>query len=247
LEIKGAVAIVTGAARGIGQATAMALAKAGAKAVVLVDIKETELAKTARLIESEGAEAVISYTDVGDLASLQSLFAKVETRFGRLDILHNNAGIGEGSSEWPNVTPERLINIINVNLSGVILGTQLSLDLMKKSGGGVIVNTASGGAFMPLPPQAVYVATKAGVVHFTRSCEPLFESHGVRVNCICPGLVDTEMVKETGDGIAADWLQPLVTSVKLLLPKDIANAVLDFVREDNKVAEILSINNQPLA
>ena len=247
MEIKGAVAIVTGAARGIGQATAMALAKAGAKAVVLVDIKETELAKTARLIESEGAEAVISYTDVGDLASLQSLFAKVETRFGRLDILHNNAGIGEGSSEWPNVTPERLINIINVNLSGVILGTQLSLDLMKKSGGGVIVNTASGGAFMPLPPQAVYVATKAGVVHFTRSCEPLFESHGVRVNCICPGLVDTEMVKETGDGIAADWLQPLVTSVKLLLPKDIANAVLDFVREDNKVAEILSINNQPLA
>ncbi len=247
MDIKGTVAIVTGAARGIGQATAVDLAKEGAAAVVLVDVKEAQLADTAKRVESEGAEAVISCTDVGDLASLRRLFAEVEARFGRLDILHNNAGIGEGNAEWPNVTPERSVAIIDVNLRGVILGTQLALDLMKKSGGGAIVNTASGGAFVPLPPQAIYVATKAGVVHFTRSCEPLFASHGVRVHCVCPGLVDTDMVKETGDGQAADWLQPLATSVKLLEPEDIANAVLDFVRDDSKVAEICSVDNQPLA
>lgn len=247
MEIKDKVAVVTGAARGIGQATAVALAKEGAAAVVLVDVKESELAETANLVESEGTQAVRSCTDVGDLASLQNLFADVEARFGRLDILHNNAGIGEGNAEWPDVAPQRSVAIIDVNLRGVILGTQLALDLMKKSGGGAIINTASGGAFVPLPPQAVYVATKAGVVHFTRSCDHLLESHGVRVNCVCPGLVDTDMVKETGDGQAADWLQPLATSVRLLEPDDIANAVLDLIRDDSKVAEVISVDNQPLA
>lgn len=246
MDINGAVAIVTGAARGIGQATAIALAKEGAAAVVLVDVKEKQLAETAGLVEAEGAQAIKACTDVGDLVALQNLFTEVESRFGRLDILHNNAGIGEGNAQWPDVAPERLLAIIDVNLRGVVVGTQLALALMKKSGGGVIVNTASGGAFVPLPPQAVYGATKAGVVHFTRSCEYLFESHGVRVNCVCPGLVDTEMVKETGDGRAADWLQPLATSVKLLDPQDIANAVLDLIRDDSKVAEVVSVDNQPL-
>ena len=246
MDINGTVAIVTGAARGIGQATAVALAKEGAKAIVLVDVKETELAETEKLVEAEGAQSIKACTDVGDLVALQNLFAEVESRFGRLDILHNNAGIGEGNAEWPEVAPERSVAIIDVNLRGVILGTQLALELMKKSGGGAIVNTASGGAFVPLPPQAVYVATKAGVVHFTRSCQNLFESHGVRVNCVCPGLVDTDMVKETGDGQAADWLLPLATSVKLLDPEDIANAVLDLIRDDSKVAEVVSVDNQPL-
>lgn len=246
MKIKDTVAIVTGAARGIGQATAVALAKEGAKAVILVDVREPELAATAGLVEAAGAEAVKSCTDVGDLESLRSLFADTESRFGCLDILHNNAGLGEGNAEWPEVAPERAVAIIDVNLRGVILGTQLALDLMKKSGGGVIVNTASGGAFVPLPPQAVYVATKAGVVHFTRSCERLVESHGVRVNCVCPGLVDTDMVRDTGGGQVADWLQPLATSVQLLEPLDIANAVLDLVRDDSKIAEVVSVDNLPL-
>ena len=96
---------------------------------------------------------------------------------------------------WPQVDPERCAAIVDVNLRGVVLGTQLALEPMQRSGGGVIVNTSSGAAFMPLPPQAVYAATKAGVVHFTRSCTHLAESHAVRVNCVCPGVVDTDMAR----------------------------------------------------
>jgi len=246
MDIKGTVAIITGAARGIGQATAVALAGEGAEIVVLADIKEKELEESARLVEAEGAKAVKSLTDVGDIESLRRLFADIEARFGRLDILHNNAGLGEGYPDWPDVAPERSVAIIDVNLRGVILGTQLALELMRKSGGGVIVNTASGGAFVPLPPQAVYVATKAGVVHFTRSCAPLHESHGVRVNCVCPGLVDTDMVRESGDDEIAVWLKPMANSVQLLEPEDIANAVLDLVRDESKVAQVVSVDNRAL-
>jgi 3-oxoacyl-[acyl-carrier protein] reductase len=247
MDVQDRVAIVTGSATGIGRATAVALAEAGAQAVVLADINETDVEATAMAVSAAGAEALPVRTDVGNLDSLRNLFAQTESVFGRLDILHNNAGMGEGADVWPDLPSERCASIVSVNLSGVVLGTQLALSPMKRSGGGVIVNTASGGAFVPLPPQAVYVATKAGVVHFTRSCAPLVESHGVRVNCVCPGLVDTPMVKETGGGSVADWLRPIWDSVTPLRPEDIAEAVLALVWDDSKVAEIVSIENQPAA
>ena len=243
MNITAKVAIVTGAARGIGQATAVMLAEQGAKAVVLVDIREEALSETADKVTAAGAEAVISCTDVGDLNSLRKLFDETYARWGQLDILHNNAGLGEGHPDWPGITPERSAAIIDVNLRGVILGTQLALEFMKKSGGGAIVNTSSGGAFVPLPPQAVYVATKAAVVHFTRSCAPLAESHGVRVNCVCPGLTDTDMVKESGGDRVAPWLQPMYDAVDLLTPEDIATAVLALITDDSKIAEVVSIEN----
>lgn len=243
MEIADRVAIVTGAASGIGRATAVALAEAGAQGVVLADVKAMD--ETAAAVSKAGATALAVTTDVSDLASLRALMARTEDVFHRLDILHNNAGMGEGASEWPDVDPARCAAIVGVNLTGVVLGTQLALDLMKRSGGGVVVNTASGGAFIPLPPQAIYVATKAGVVHFTKSCTHLVESHGVRVNCVCPGLVDTPMVLETGDGQVADWLRPVHDSVTLLRPEEVARAVLDLVRDDARVGEIVMVENTP--
>ena len=243
MNITGKVAIVTGAARGIGQATAVMLAQQGAKAVVLVDIREEALSSTAEQVSAAGAEAVLSCTDVGNLDALRKLFDATDKQFGQLDILHNNAGLGEGHPDWPGITAERSAAIIDINLRGVILGTQLALDFMKKSGGGAIVNTSSGGAFVPLPPQAVYVATKAAVVHFTRSCAPLAESHGVRVNCVCPGLTDTDMVKESGGDQVAPWLKPMYDSVNLLTPENIATAVLELITDESKIAEVVSVEN----
>lgn len=245
MQIEDRVAVVTGSASGIGQATAVALAKAGARAVVLADRRSAD--ETAAAVSEAGAEPLSIETDVSRLESLRDLFARTESAFGRLDILHNNAGMGEGAGVWPDVDPERCASIVGVNLTGVVLGTQLALDPMKRSGGGAIVNTSSGGAFVPLPPQAVYAATKAGVVHFTRSCAPLLESHGVRVNCVCPGLVDTPMVLETGDGSVADWLRPVYDGVTLLRPEEIADAVLALVRDDEKVAEVVTVENRPAA
>ncbi len=243
MEIEGRVAIVTGAARGIGRATAIALAKAGARAVALADLREEALEETADAVRAAGAEALPRATDVGDLGSLRGLFETVESSVGRLDILFNNAGLGEGPPDWPGIEPERAAAIVDVNLRGVILGTQLALPLMKRGGGGCIVQTSSGAAFVPLPPQAVYAATKAGVVHFTKSCIPLQESHGVRVTCVCPGLVDTDMPRETGDGRVAEWLEGMWTTTKLLRPEDIADAVLELIRKEDNAGEVRTVEN----
>ncbi|MGE4607451.1 MAG: SDR family oxidoreductase [Myxococcota bacterium] len=248
MDINGKVAIVTGAARGIGRATAVALASEGARAVVLADVRATLAQESASLVRAAGAEALVLETDVCQVDALRRLFTETEERFGGLHILHNNAGIGEGATDWPEVPTERAGAIVDVNLRGVILGTQLALEPMRRSGGGAIVNTASGGAFMPLPPQAVYVATKAGVVHFTRSCEPLEQSHGVRVSCVCPGLVATDMVKETGtDGRPAEWLRPFMESVEMLSPEDIAARVVELVRDPKSAGEVVSVENVPRA
>lgn len=243
MELKNRVAIVTGAARGIGRATAVALADAGARAVVLADVKEAELGEAAERVEAAGCEALPVVANVGDLASLRALFARAEDAFGRIDILHNNAGIGEGPGDWPALAPERSRDIVDVNLRGVVLGTQLALPLMKRGGGGAIVNTASGAAFVPLPPQAVYAATKAAVVHFTRSCAPLRESHGVRVNCVCPGLVETPMIHETGVDGMAEWLKPIYEAAPPIRPEEVAAAVLDLVRDDRLAGEVVKVGN----
>ncbi len=245
MEITGKVAIVTGAARGIGRATAVALAKEGARAVVVADVKQSLSEETAEQVRKAGADALALETDVSDLASLRHLFAETEARFGALHVVHNNAGIGEGTTDWPEVPSERAAAIIDVNLRGVVLGTQLALEPIRRSGGGAVVNTASGGAFVPLPPQAVYVATKAGVVHFTKSCVPLAESHDVRVSCVCPGLVATPMPEETGTNGPAAWLQAVIDTVEMLQPEDIAAAVLELVRDPESAGRILTVDNQP--
>ncbi len=244
MEIEDKVAIVTGAARGIGRATAIALAEAGARAVVLADIRQALSQETADLVRANGAEPLALETDVANLESLRHLVAEAERRFGGLHILHNNAGIGEGATDWPEVPDERAAMIVDVNLRGVILGTRVALEPMKRSGGGAIVNTASGAAFTPLPPQAVYAATKAGVVHFTRSCTTLLESHGVRVSCVCPGLVTTDLIQESGPDGPAPWLQQILDAVEMLAPEDIAAQVLSFVRDPKSAGEVISIGNE---
>jgi len=199
--------------------------------------------ETVARIEQAGTRALALQADAGRLADWQALFARVDAEFGRLDILHNNAGMGEGEAGWPGLDPLRSLKLIEVNLGGVVLGTQLALPLMQRGGGGVVVATASGAGFAPLPPQAVYAATKAGVIHFTRSCAPLLESHGVRVNCICPGLVETPMLYEPGGGSVADWLRPIYDAVELLTPDKVAAAVIALIRDDAQVAQAVIVPN----
>ena len=245
MDIEEKVAIVTGAARGIGRATAVTLAQAGARAVVLADLRSELSEESADLVRAAGAEARPVSTDVASLASLRALVEETERRYGALHVLHNNAGIGEGAIDWPSVSDERAAAIVDVNLRGAILGTRLALDPIRRSGGGAIVNTASGAAFTPLPPQAVYAATKAGVVHFTRSCAPLAESHGVRVSCVCPGLVETDMVRDTGPDGPAPWLQAFIDAVEMLAPEDIAAKVLELIRDPESGGLVVSVENQP--
>jgi NAD(P)-dependent dehydrogenase (short-subunit alcohol dehydrogenase family) len=235
------VACVTGAASGIGQATAVALADAGARGVVVTDVRPGSLGETVARVEDAGAEAVGLEADAGRVEDWQRCIEAVDARFGRLDILHANAGMGEGEAGWPGVAPERALAIVDVNLGGVVLGTRMALPLMQRGGGGVVVATSSGAGLAPLPYQAVYAATKAGVIHFVKSCAPLAESHGVRVNCVCPGLTDTPMMYEPGGGEIADWIQPVVDAMPLLRPEDIARAVLEIVRDDAQIGQAIPV------
>jgi len=243
MDIEGKVAIVTGAARGIGRAAALALATAGARAVVAADVRVELARETAGLVGKSGCEAVAVETDVSDLESLRALIDGVCERFGALHILHNNAAVVEGADDWHAVECERLAAVADVNYRGVVLGTRLALEPMRRSGGGAVVNTASGAAVVPLAQQAVYAGSKAGVVHFTRSCAALADSHRVRVSCVCPGLVATEMMLDTGIGGSAPWLQAIVDSVEMLEPRQVADAVVELVRDPDSAGRIVHLEN----
>ena len=245
MEIEGKVAFVTGAGSGIGRATAIALAEAGAAGVVAGDVRADSLADTVIAVEKAGAEALAIEIDVASVADQERALAEIDARFGRLDILHANAGIQEGEAGWPGVGAERALKIVEVNLGGVVLGTRLALPLLQRDGGGVVVATASGAGLMPLPFQPIYAATKAGVIHFVKSCVTLQQSHGVRVSCVCPGLTDTPMMYEPGGGEIADWIQPVVDAAGLLQPEDIARAVLDVIRDDTLVGEAIPVMRTP--
>ena len=247
MKLRDRVAVVTGAASGIGRATAIALASAGARRVVLADLARAGLAATAREVEAAGAEAPCVPTDVRDPESLQRLLDRAEADDGGLDVLHNNAGLPSGTPTWPDIALERIADLLDVNLKGVLFGTRLALPRMARRGGGAIVNTASIAGHVPLLPEAVYCATKAGVEMFTRSCAGLRESHGVRVNCVCPGLTDTPMLQKTGPGGRglADFLKPVHDAVRLIAPEDIAAAVLALVEDEAQAGAVVDVPNAP--
>ena len=233
MEIKGKAGVITGGSSGIGRATAERLAKEGA-AIVVADLDEAGGAETVKRIESAGGCAVFVKADVTRLEDAQRMLDTAVSRFGRLDILHNNAGIGVGAPGFPEAPPERWHLVIEIDLQAVILGTGLAAPLMQKNGGGVIINTASMAGLYPHRQDAVYGAAKGGVVNFTHSLAFWEAERKIRVNCVCPGIVDTPMVRRGLD--AATKLGLLERSwmpAKMIQPDEIADAVLSLVRDDS--------------
>lgn len=192
LEAK--VAVVTGAGSGIGLASALALAREGAR-VVVSDIDEDRGRAAAEAIGSTGGEAEFVHTDVADSSQCEQLVDATIERFGRLDILHNNAGVAwplrDGFS--PDVDPATWDRVIAINLSGVFYCCHYAIPAMAESGGGSIINTASSMAHLPLGGLDAYAASKGGVAQLTRSLAPGCGRLGIRVNAISPGYVDTPM------------------------------------------------------
>lgn len=243
MELSGAIAIVTGAGSGIGRAIAVALAEGGAASVAVVDIDETAAQETARQVRGAGARSTAHFVDVSDAVSLAKLFADVSHEEGPISVVCNNAGIVSGEPGWPGSSLARLSAVIDVNLKGVVFGTRLAIEEMSGRGG-VVVNTASVAGIVPLPEDAVYAATKAAVVHFTKSCAPLAASHGVRVNVVCPGMVDTPILAKTGTGSReAAWVTSARESVELLRPEAIADGVLAVIHDDTKAGEVVILAN----
>ena len=236
MDIRGRSALITGAGSGIGRATAVMLADQGAAEVWILDRDETGARETARQVRVAGAKPVVRVLDVTDFAELEAVFEEADFE-GGLDIVFNNAGMVVGLELFPDTSPARVHAIVDLNLKAVIFGTQHAVRQMRRRNGGVVVNTCSGAALHTGFRDWLYTATKAGVLAFSKSCAPLKDQCGVRVNTILPGLVDTPILKTTGDGELADWMAPILANNRALRPEDIAEAVVRIVEDDSMAGE----------
>ena len=196
------IALVTGAGSGIGRAAATALARAGF-AVVLAARREEALRDVAAAIEAGGGQALPVATDVGDPASVDSLFAAIRERFGRLDVLFNNAGTGAPAIPMEDLTYEQWKAVVDANLTGSFLCAQGAFRLMKAQDprGGRIINNGSISAYAPRPNSAPYTATKHAVTGLTRSLSLDGRKYDIAVGQIDIGNAETDMARRMADGV----------------------------------------------
>jgi NAD(P)-dependent dehydrogenase (short-subunit alcohol dehydrogenase family) len=193
-RLDGKVAVVTGGASGLGRASCVALAAAGAT-VMVSDVDDTGGAETVELVSAAGGTAAYTHTDVSVAAECEQLVRAAIDAFGALHVLHNNAGIALPMVDGfaPDVDPEVWDRVIATNLSSVFYCCHYAIPEMAKAGGGAIVNTASSMAHLPLGGLDGYAASKGGVALLTQSLAPNCGPLGIRVNAISPGYVDTPM------------------------------------------------------
>jgi NAD(P)-dependent dehydrogenase (short-subunit alcohol dehydrogenase family) len=224
------VAIVTGGSSGIGRATATELARQGAKVVVAAR-REPEGEETVQQVKATGSDGFFIKTDVTKSADIEALINQTLEVYGRLDCVFNNAGTGK-ATPLVELSEHGWDLELNVNLKAVWLSMKYEIPAMLKSGGGAIVNMASqGGGVIGVPNFASYTAAKGGVVALTRTAAMEFGGQGIRVNCVSPGLILTDLLAE----VPQDTLQQMQESVPLKRggkAEEVAKAVVWLCSDD---------------
>jgi 15-hydroxyprostaglandin dehydrogenase (NAD) len=237
VDPQGKVAIVSGGASGIGLATAKLLASHGAR-IVIADLQAEAGEQAAKEIEQAGGEARFVRVDVTQPDDVRRMVAFAVEQFGRLDIAHNNAGVNEGGQDFLSPGADYWERTLAIDLAAVLRATQLEVQQLRaQDGGGVIVNTASMGGMVPMPTSPIYAASKAGVIHFSRSLGYL-ASEGIRVNAICPTFTDTPMVRGGGEP-ALELMRREVGGI--LEPEQVAAGVLELVRDDSRAGAVMRV------
>jgi NAD(P)-dependent dehydrogenase (short-subunit alcohol dehydrogenase family) len=219
-ELAGTTALVTGAASGIGRASALGFAEAGAS-VALVDVDADGLATVAAAIRGTGRDVEVITADVTDIAAMERAVARTVERFGQLDAAHNNAGVAGPYLPIDEYPPEEFLRVLQVDLIGVWHSMRAEIAQMRRQGSGAIVNTSSMLGDAAMPDNSAYIAAKHGVNGLTRAAALELASSGVRVNALAPGVTRTAMVSSVSDTLLRS-----VPLSRLAEPSEIAAAAV---------------------
>ncbi|CAI8014688.1 15-hydroxyprostaglandin dehydrogenase [NAD(+)] [Geodia barretti] len=231
--LAGEVALVTGAARGIGLATVRLMLQHGAK-VGLADIDETVGVATCSELQKEFSRNAATFipTDVTDSMQLRRMFQTTIKEFGKVSIVCNNAGVAD-EQNWKKM--------IAVNMVAMMESTHLAVEFMSHTRGGeggVVINVSSMGGILPMPFGPSYSASKFGIVGFTRSMTECLERDGIRVNCVCPEFTDTAMLATAS--MTSEQLE-MVQSVGILQPEQVAEAILQLATDSSKAGAVMTV------
>ena len=241
LKLKGKVALITGAAQGIGKSIALLLAQNGAN-IVVSDINLERAEETAREIESNGSKAMAVKVDVANLKEVEQMVEAVLEKFGKIDILVNNAGITRDKLIL-RMTEEDWDAVLNVNLKGTFNCTKVVVRHMAKQRSGKIISIASVVGEMGNAGQANYSASKAGVIGLTKTIAREFAQRRINVNAIAPGYIETPMTEILPEKVKEE-LKSLIPMERLGKPEDVAEAVLFLVSEESNyiTGQVLNVN-----
>lgn len=230
--IKGKTALVTGAKKGIGYATAVMFARAGVN-TVFIDIDDTK--EETEELKKQGLNVLSIQCDVSNEQQVKSAVEQTVSHFGSLDIAFNNAGIQTPQRPMHEITTEEYLNTVNVDLSGIWHFMHYEIEQMLKQGGGSIINTSSQGGVTGFPGQAAYIACKHAIIGLTRTAAIDYAAKNIRVNAVCPGAILTPMAEELikrNKEVETALLRDIPMG-RLGSPDEIASAVLWLASSDS--------------